>query len=81
MQSLEVAKYVWFILKEMGVPDIPPLAKIRSIKFGQLDVENLISKVYFVAYVNYNFSLIKIRLWIQFKAKKSTQTVTELIEL
>lgn len=42
--SLEVAKYVWFILKEMGVPDIPPLAKIRSMKFGQLDVENLISK-------------------------------------
>nr|XP_034315008.1 uncharacterized protein LOC105332644 isoform X2 [Crassostrea gigas] len=37
-------KYVWFILKEMGVPDIPPLAKIRSMKFGQLDVENLISK-------------------------------------
>lgn len=28
----------------MGVPDIPPLAKIRSMKFGQLDVENLISK-------------------------------------
>lgn len=42
--SLEVAKYVWFILKEMGVPDISPLAKIRSMKFGQLDVENLISK-------------------------------------
>lgn len=80
MQSLEVAKYVWFILKEMGVPDISPLAKIRSMKFGQLDVENLISKVHFVAYVNYNFSLIKI-LWIQFKAKNSTQTVTELIEL
>lgn len=28
----------------MGVPDISPLAKIRSMKFGQLDVENLISK-------------------------------------
>ncbi|XP_078338860.1 uncharacterized protein LOC144627003 [Crassostrea virginica] len=42
--SLEVAKYVWFLLKEIGVSNIPSLAKIRNMKFGKLDAQNLIVK-------------------------------------
>lgn len=47
LQSLEVAKYVWFLLKEIGVSNIPSLAKIRNMKFGKLDAQNLIVKVIF----------------------------------
>ncbi|XP_055997292.1 uncharacterized protein LOC125675581 [Ostrea edulis] len=42
--SLEVAKYVWFILKEVGVPNVPSLNHIRNMKFGDLDVNSLIAK-------------------------------------
>nr|XP_034308999.1 uncharacterized protein LOC117683581 isoform X2 [Crassostrea gigas] len=42
--SLEVAKYVWFILREVGVPNIPPINQVRNMKFGDLNVEDLIIK-------------------------------------
>lgn len=45
VQSLEVAKYVWFLLKEIGVSNIPSLAKICNMKFGKLDAQKLIVKV------------------------------------
>nr|XP_022303905.1 uncharacterized protein LOC111111306 isoform X2 [Crassostrea virginica] len=42
--SLEVAKYVWFILREAVVPNVPPISQIRQMKFGDLNVDDLIMK-------------------------------------
>lgn len=48
LQSLEVAKYVWFILREAGVPNVPPISQIRQMKFGDLNVDDLIMKVQYL---------------------------------
>lgn len=37
---------MWFILREVGVPNIPPINQVRNMKFGDLNVEDLIIKVY-----------------------------------
>lgn len=42
--SEEIVKFLLFILREAGVPDVPSLLKLKNLQFGNLNWEDMMTK-------------------------------------